>query len=868
METNRAKLSYLLLAILVVGSLLFYVASTAAIFDQFLNPNRARPPFDYSPNSRFLVQPMPESQRAGMRAEDQIISVNGIPFTGMAGLISQVFYAHPGEMVNVLYRNHAGATEMAHIHLMPQRRAPPTVSGWLIIIVLLLLFPAFCLLLGYWVVLARPLDWNAWFFLGIMNVVPAFIGRASYFPGFLTPFTIFWQIFAVQLMLVSLILFSIYFPVRSRTDQRHPWIKWLLIVPQIALVPAEFVVQYGLLYHNRFIRPFLSAVDPLTLVGNVFASISLCVFIAAIVGKLFAVPAPAPDARRRLAVVAAGSVLGLGPVLVLLVTSTLSTKTVLEGAPLWALLTVAFLFSLFPLSLAYTVIVQRALDLRIILRQGTRYAFARGTLWVLQVIVVVFLGFRLAHFAHTSGRVGQLIAPILFVVAVLFLQLRVARPLSQWIDRRFFREAYSVEQVLVELSDQARSFTETEPLLRTITERISQTLHVQRISFLLRQGKLFQLQYAQGPSASELSLPENSSTIRALAIDRSPKPVYREHPDPWLTLAAPAEVAVLDQLQAELLLPLPGRASLIGVMVLGPKLSEEPYSRSDRRLLSSVALQTGLAIENNALVHHLAEQSAQRQRIDREIEIARQVQERLLPQIYPVVKGLDFAGFSRTAQEVGGDYYDFIALENGRLGIAIGDVSGKGISSALLMASIRSALHGLTFSGAISLARLIEGLNRIIYDSSTSNRFVTFFFGEYDPSTRTLDYVNAGHNAPVLLRPNAPGMDSFCNPESPCTVQRLEIGGPVIGILTEVHYDQGRLQLYPYDTLIAFTDGISEAMTAGYEEWGEDRLIAAARKNNHRSAQDNVTALIECADRFTAGAPQNDDLSVVVLKVL
>ena len=869
MENNHAKLSYLLLAILVVGSVLFYVASTAAIFDQFLNPNRARPPFDYSPNSRFLVQPMPESQRAGMRAEDQVISVNGVPFTGMAGLISQVFYAHPGDMVSVLYRNHAGATEIAHIHLMPQRRAPPTVSGWLIIIVLLLLFPAFCLLLGYWVVLARPLDWNAWFFLGIMNVVPAFIGRASYFPGFLTSFTIFWRIFATQLMLVSLILFSIYFPVRSRTDQRHRWIKWLLIVPQIALVPAQFVVQYGLLYHNRFIRPFLFAVDPLTLAGNVFAAISLCVFIAAIVGKLFAVPAPAPDARRRLAVVAAGSVLGLGPVLVLLVTSTLSTKTVLEGAPSWALLTIAFLFSLFPLSLAYTVIVQRALDLRIILRQGTRYAFARGTLWVLQVIVVVFLAFRLAHFAHTSGRVGQLIAPILFVFAVLFLQLRVARPLSQWIDRRFFREAYSVEQVLVELSDQARSFTETEPLLRTITERVSQTLHVQRISFLLRQGKLFQLQYAQGvPSASELSLPENSSTMRALAIDRSPKPVYREHPDPWLALAAPAEVAVLDQLQAELLLPLPGRASLIGVMVLGPKLSEEPYSRSDRRLLSSVALQTGLAIENNALVHHLAEQSAQRQRIDREIEIARQVQERLLPQIYPVVKGLDFAGFSRTAQEVGGDYYDFIELENGRLGIAIGDVSGKGISSALLMASIRAALHGLTFSGTISLARLIEGLNRIIYDSSTNNRFVTFFFGEYDPETRTLDYVNAGHNAPVLLRPTAPGMDSFCNPESPCTVQRLEIGGPVIGILTEVHYDQGRLQLYPYDTLIAFTDGISEAMTADYEEWGEERLIAAARKNNHRSAQDTVTALIECADRFTAGAAQNDDLSVVVLKVL
>jgi phosphoserine phosphatase RsbU/P len=184
------------------------------------------------------------------------------------------------------------------------------------------------------------------------------------------------------------------------------------------------------------------------------------------------------------------------------------------------------------------------------------------------------------------------------------------------------------------------------------------------------------------------------------------------------------------------------------------------------------------------------------------------------------------------------------------------------------MASIRAALHGLTFSGTLELSRLMEGLNRIIYDSSTSNRFVTFFFGEYNPATRTLDYVNAGHNAPVLLRPSTPGMDSYCNPEAPCEVQRLETGGPVVGIFTEVHYEQAQIQLQPYDVLIAFTDGISEAMTADYEEWGEERLIAASLGNTHRSARDIVTAVIASADRFTAGAAQNDDLSLVALKVL
>jgi phosphoserine phosphatase RsbU/P len=867
MQTNLAKLPYVVLALLVVGSLLFYVANGAATFDSFLNANRARPPLEFSHSARYLVQPMPESRSAGMESEDEILSVNGVPFTGMAGLIRQTFHAHPGQIFAIVFRNRAGDIHTAQVQLTARRRAPPTLSGWLINIVLILLFPAFCLFLGYWVVLARPLDKNAWFLLGILNVVPAFTGQTGYFPGFLAPFTIFWQIFAFQWMFVSLILFSIYFPVRSRTDTRYPWIKWLIIIPQIPIVPASFALQYGLLYNTRPVQPYLPASDPLGVAGNVFAAITLCIFIAAIIVKLFT--APSLDARRRLGVVAAGSLLGLSPVLFILVTSTFSEKPPMEVVPSWALLAVAVLFTFFPLSLAYTVIVQRALDLRLILRQGTRYAFARGTLWVLQAIVFVFLGFRLFHFLHHSGRLAQLVAPIVFAVVVLFLRLRIAQPLSLWLDRRFFREAYSVDQILIDLSEQARSFSETEPLLRTITERISQTLHVERISFLLRQGNLFHLQFAQGtPNPIDISLPENSSTVRALSIDRSPKRVYREHPDPWLALAAPAEVSVLDRLEAELLLPLPGRSSLIGVMALGPKLSEEPYSRSDRQLLSSVALQTGLAIENSALVHHLAEESAGRQRIDREVEIAREVQERLLPQIYPIVRGLDFAGFSRTAQQVGGDYYDFIPLENGRLGIAIGDVSGKGISAALLMASTRSALHGLTFSGQLDLARLMEGLNRIIYDSSTSNRFVTFFFGEYDPATRTLDYVNAGHNAPVLLRPAAPDKDSYCNPEEPCTVQRLETGGPVVGIFTDVHYEQGQIQLQPYDALIAFTDGISEAMTADYEEWGEERLIAAARMTTHRSAQDIITAVVASADQFTAGAPQNDDLSLVVLKVL
>jgi phosphoserine phosphatase RsbU/P len=327
MRTYATKLPYLLLALLLAGSCLFYAASTAASFDTFLNKDRARPPLRYLHTARFLIQPLPESERAGLHPGDEVLSINGVPFTGMAGIIRQAFYAHPGEIAKIIYRNSTGGTHTAWVKWMPRRAGVPNFTGWLINLLLVLIFPAFCLVLGFWVVLARPRDWNAWFLLGIMNAVPSFITQTTgYYPGFLTPFTIFWQIFSIQWMLVSLILFSIYFPVRSQTDVRYPWIKWLLIIPEILLVPAFCILEYGRLYDHHFVRPYLVAIDPLSVALNIFAAISLCLFIAAIVGKLFAVPAPAPDARRRLAVVAVGSLLGLGPVIVLIVISTLSDK--------------------------------------------------------------------------------------------------------------------------------------------------------------------------------------------------------------------------------------------------------------------------------------------------------------------------------------------------------------------------------------------------------------------------------------------------------------------------------------------------------------------------------------------------------------
>src|SRR5579863_6256169 len=213
----------------------------------------------------------------------------------------------------------------------------------------------------------------------------------------------------------------------------------------------------------------------------------------------------------------------------------------------------------------------------------------------------------------------------------------------------------------------------------------------------------------------------------------------------------------------------PPKDHLLGFIGLGQKRSEKPYSSSDLRLLKSVAVQTGLALDNSRLTATVA----RREKLNREVEIAREVQQRLFPQKLPPVPGLDYAGACRPALVVGGDYYDFLALPDGHFGIALGDVSGKAIAAALMMATLQAPLRSEATRDSGNLGQMISGVNHLVFEASTANRYATFFYAQYEPGPRTLNYVNAGHNPPMLFRRNADGLH----------VMRLDVGGTVIGLL-------------------------------------------------------------------------------------
>jgi phosphoserine phosphatase RsbU/P len=873
MLQRSARLQYALLALVAVLSLTHVYLGVKNNYQSLAHGRtRARLPFDDSYRGPLVAQATPESVEAGLHNGDTVLAVNGRPYTGGIVLLEEVRHSLPGQPLTILYRRGEFPSATATILLHAERNAPASPVAWILHFTFLLM-ALLCLLIGIYAVFARPRNPHAWLILGILSFFdPLFINAAQIYSPFRFVAQV-WSDLAQTAMPLCLMIFGIYFPERSSIDIRLPWIKWLIAIPILLLLPADLLYIYGHGYNysaSTWLDPWFYRI---VIVENVLAAFAISYFFVSLAPKL---AQSTGDARRRLRILYFGSVIGLSPFFVVLVISLIRRTDFGQGISNWIMVPVLAILLFFPFSLAYVVVVQRALDLRILIRQGTKYFFATQSVFILGVLLAIWMSYRLSlYFSSAAHRRPLDTVRILGMIALFFsFRFIFSKRLQQRIDQRFFREAYSAEQILSELSEEARNFTEITPLLNAITQRIGDTLHIERIAVFLRSGDSYRLQLATGipatpmmsPVFGSFALAASSATITNLAHGRVPAMVYRDDPSSWLVDATEAERSALNDLSTELLVPLPGRNRLAGVIALGPKRSEEPYSRTDRQLLQSVATQAGLALENAELFENLSSEIAQRERVSREIEIAREVQERLFPQTRPEISDTDMAGSCRPAQIVGGDYYDYFALpprslesaEGPRLALALGDISGKGISAALLMASLRASLRSAAQLQPGDLVTLMRHVNRLVYESSTTNRYATFFYAEFDPLTRVLNYVNAGHNPPILVR----GREQIA----------LEATGTVIGLLPEVFYTKASLLLRSGDVLIAFTDGISEAMNGAEEEWGEDRMIAAARTLLDQpectaTAQQLIECILNAADGFTASAPQHDDMTLLICRI-
>lgn len=301
--------------------------------------------------------------------------------------------------------------------------------------------------------------------------------------------------------------------------------------------------------------------------------------------------------------------------------------------------------------------------------------------------------------------------------------------------------------------------------------------------------------------------------------------------------------------ELERMVPLRSGRTFHGVLVIGRKANGKPLSREDMDFLRSLTAQGAASLDNLRLTREWVE----KQKMEKELALAREIQRGLLPDQDPVLPGWDIAGINIPCLTVGGDYYDYIAGPDGRVGLAIADVSGKGTGPALLMANVQASLRALSGLGNLSLDVMLTRLNDQVYRITEANRYVTVFYGWLDPRTAELTYVNAGHCYPLLFRRDG-------------EVERLVVGGPVIGLLPEVPVEVGKAVFRPGDMLVAYTDGLSEAHSPSDDEFEEERIIGAVRAAEVLPARDVVAKLVSAARIFAAEAGVGDDLTLMVVK--
>ncbi|HET6569293.1 MAG TPA: SpoIIE family protein phosphatase [Rhodothermales bacterium] len=399
---------------------------------------------------------------------------------------------------------------------------------------------------------------------------------------------------------------------------------------------------------------------------------------------------------------------------------------------------------------------------------------------------------------------------------------------------------------LFDLSQEFNATVDRERLVKTLSFALMGQMLVGKYLFLLRRT----VTVNGVPDGEELNV-ITSRGIQDAVLERE---VVSELCGRTELLMLDGEVAPewegLKRRGLSVVIPLLQQGEPCGMLCLGPKLTGQPYGPDDIEFLYSLGNLALVSIQNSYLV----EEQIERERLEEEMRLARSIQEKLLPQQLPELAGVDVATLALPSRLVGGDYFDVVKLEGPRMLVAVGDVTGKGVPASLLMANLQACLHML-LPMDLSLAEAAQHINRVICDNTTSDKFITFFFGFYNAELRSLTYVNAGHNPPMLVRADG-------------TLELLETGGLLLGVMRGLPYEQGTVNLSPGDVLVLFTDGVTEAMSLENAEYGEERLEQVLVAHRHEPAHAILDTVYHDIRQFTSNRPMlSDDLTMVVLKM-
>ena len=827
---------------------------------------------EYRPICRCLalqaITPGSPAEAAGLQAGDLVTRIDGRPLDRYDPFLDLRRHGRPGQSVSLRVERDGRPLDVT-LRLIGRGefhgRAPQTAwtsPGALMRLIqqVLALYPIPFLVVALVVLLQRPHDPHAWLLALVLGGFIAGAGIVDHeyrIPSALRgPLVAFSVLLGVPLAGLTYAFFTV-FPAHSRLDRRLPWLKTVALAGGYAT--AAVIAAGSLATEGSYFLFWLSerVENWSAIIGVVAFAYNAGFFLLAVVALVQNAFGP-PDVRRKTRVILLGLVVGVTP-MTAVQTAAGATGTRFEDLPPWLWVTSILLLFSVPLSLGYTVVMHRAMEIPVLLRRSARYLLVRRGLVTAAVLagVLVTLGFaRIFEGTPLLGGMDRtrsgLVFGAIFGGLLVLVGRRVWEPAMERLDRAFFRGAYDARHLLTTLAEQTRSATDTTTLAEMIDHAVAEALHPSTLLVYLRGGDdaTFQAAAHEGLSGSEATL--RLTGLQLAEIDRRGRPIVVEPAQ----LEAGGLWASMAALEPDVLVPLIGRSRQIeGLLLLGARLSEEPYSGEDVSLLASVGTQAGLALENIRLAETMATRLEAERRVTRELEIARDVQSKLLPQSRPVLDSLDYAGACLQARVVGGDYFDFVLLSPHQFGLVLADISGKGISAALLMASLQANLRAQYARAPHDLIGVLCSVNKIFYDSTAANHYATLFFGVYDESDRRLRYANCGHLPPIVLRSGG-------------DVERLAVTAPVVGLFESPwECTIGETGLTSGDTLVVFTDGVSEATSEDGEEFGEERLIALVKRQAWESAPALLDAIVAAVREHSADE-QFDDLTLIVARVI
>ncbi|MBD3237103.1 MAG: SpoIIE family protein phosphatase [Candidatus Eisenbacteria bacterium] len=773
------------------------------------------------------IQPGGAAARAGIEVGDRLLAVDGEPVP-------------PGARALPLLRRHdqGDSVPLAVLRDGQQRAVdlplPPAPSGEIAWRLALAAVGILTLLTGLLVYLRKPRAITL-IFAGLCYGL-GFLIHPPYIPP------IPWMHWVGETLLSALtfLIPSLFVHLFLLFPVRRPWIEprrraLLLYLPGLLLLALSLL------------RPHVQRGGPL---GPLLAQLpqvgATLLWVAGIVAAvaLFVNSyrrARTGTARRQLRVILWGTALGVLPLVLALL-----LRQLWPGLPISADRATVLFTLLVPLSFAYAIVRHGVFDSTLIVRRSLALS-ALGLLLVATYFGVSLLLRSLA--APADGRASEWIT-LASMVAALILLAPASQQIRALLDHAVESERPSSRSLLAELGEALRGVESYGHRVRTISDFIAEALGAQRLAFCEREedGRLA-LTYLYGLLPGELGRYRFSRSL-SRRMQQIATPIERGDLEIDLPYGyiAPTDQAILDLIAVRILAPLRAGDRQLGLLLIGRSLLGTAHGAEDLRLAATLAAEGGIALENAQL---LARARAEEQ-LRAEVHVARDLQRRMLPAQMPQVESLEMSGFSLPCAGVGGDCYDCFRTPSGDVLLAIGDVSGKGVPGALLMANLQGLVK-TEGRRAESPWQIVERINRRLCEMRKPERFVTFCLARIDPLTGALAYCNAGHPFPIVVRGDG-------------RIEELGRGGLPLGIRPAARYDGGQTILGSGDLLVLYTDGITERH-AGEEEFGVERLRALLRRGR-RSSAPALQAQILAAVRHFSNDPPEDDTTLLVVKLL